>query len=85
MHRISRDISSVCHRGKKREGTFMHMFWDCHLLKSSWSSIHSFTHSVLDLQFDVSSSLYLLNDTYNLQLDHKKCRILILITYFAKK
>ena len=85
MHKISKDVSALCQRCKKVEGTFLHMFWDCVHLKRYWSSIHSFTQSVMDTQFDSSSSLYLLNDTHNLQLDHKNCRILILITYFAKK
>ena len=85
MHKISKDISSKCPRCKKMEGTFMHMFWECDLLKSYWNSIHSLAQLVLNIKFELNMSLYLLNDTYDLQLDNKKCRILVLVTYFAKK
>ncbi len=85
MHKISKDISSKCPRCKRTDGTFVHMFWECNLLIGFWKSIHSFTQSVLETKFDLSPSLYLLNDTLDLQLDRKKCRVLITITYFAKK
>lgn len=85
MHKILKDISAMCQRCKKEEGTFIHMFWDCSLLKHFWDSIHTFAELVLNRQFKLKSSLYLLNDTKHLLLDQSKRRIFILITYFAKK
>ena len=72
---------------KDVKGLMEHLctFWECDLLISFWKSIHTFTQSVLEIKFDFSPSLYLLNDKLDLQLDQKKCRILIMITYFAKK
>lgn len=75
-------------------GGFLQMLglYSTNTLQSYWGSIHSCTQSALDMQFDMNRSLYLLNDTNNLHLDSKKCRILILITlqrkayfYFGRK
>lgn len=85
MHKISKDNAPNCPRCRMEEGSFLHMFWQCHLLKSFWHSVHSFTKSVLKIEFNLNPCLYLLNDMPDLRIDSKKCRILLIITYLAKK
>ena len=85
MNKISNDNSPNCPRCKTELGTFLHMFWQCEKLKGFWSLIHLFTKSVLDAEFDLSPCAYLLNELPEIRMDQKKYRLLIMITYFAKK
>lgn len=70
MHTISKDNKADCPRCETEEGTFMHMFWQI-LLKHFWNSVHSFT--TLVLVFIKGYARFPIR------------RILITITYFAKK
>ena len=85
MQKMSIDNSPNCPRCKTNKGTFLHMFWQCEKLKHFWNLIHTFTKSVLVTEFDLSPCVYLLNELPNIRMDKKKYRLLITITYFAKK
>ena len=85
MHKISRENSLNCPRCKNKQGTYMHMFWHCEKLKDFWNSVYSFTKSVLEIQFNASPCVYLLNELPETRMDSKKYRLLIIMTYFAKK
>ena len=85
MNKISNDNSPNCPRCKTNKGTFAHMFWYCEKLNGFWNSIHSFTKAVLATQFDLSPCAYLLNELPEIRMDSKKYRLLITITYYAKK
>lgn len=85
MHKISKENSPNCQRCKIKEGTFLHMFWSCEKINNFWKAIHSFTKAVLELEFEMIPCVYLLNVINNYHLDQKKCRLLIAISYFAKK
>ena len=63
----------------------MHLFWDCDVLKHFWDSIHALTKAVLDIEISLNPCFFLLNDMANFKLNPKHYRILITITYFAKK
>ena len=72
MHKISRENSLNCPRCKNKQGTYMHMFWHCEKLKDFWNSVYSFTKSVLEIQFNASPCVYLLNDLPDIRMDSKK-------------
>lgn len=86
VHKFSNDNLPNCPRCRIAEGSFMHLFLQCEKLTSFWNSVHTFTICALDIEFNEKNPcLYLLNAMPDLSLDKRKCRILIMIKYFAKK
>lgn len=84
LHRMFPNTSPKCLKCKTEDGTFLHQFWHCQKLREFWTAIHLTTQKILNSQIDMTPGVYLLNYATS-SIHRDKQRLLITITYFAKK
>ena len=85
LHRMKTDMSPNCKRCTSESGTYMHVFWSCREIARFWQSVHTAAQKILEVQFDMTPCIYLLNAQQDFVLDPDRENLLMTITYFAKK
>lgn len=59
------NATGICFKWKKIKDTFFHCFWYCDKILPYWKKIHSVMKDLLELNFDMTPALYLLNLNVN--------------------
>lgn len=63
LHRIYPQVSNLCWRCQESEGTLIHIFWECPMLKEFWRMVEETVETITGVSLGENPAAFLLHDT----------------------
>lgn len=63
LHKFSPTIPNICWRCKKEEGSMIHVWWECPLIRPFWQEVHTTISQVTTYALNYYPAQYLLHHT----------------------
>ena len=79
IHKYNANISPLCWRCKSAQGTILHIWWECVLIKPFWKDIHRLISRITTFTPDFTAAQYLLHHSSFPYYTYKKSLMLHLI------
>lgn len=83
LNRMGNWISPLCIKCNSSIGTYIHCFWECHMIKRCWSSVAQELSKIFSLKVSMDSGLFILGLPWKAlslsRLDFKLCDKLLFL------